>query len=175
MKIILKCNRFIELLGCKNLFFIFNILPPGFFFENRTFKWVALIGFWIKFILFLHFAPNETTRVGNSLIRSSLFCSKLLILKSDCEQFAQIAHEKRATVSKLLRLLTKNEQLWAICSERPWVKGRSGQKSNLSQSFVFSEWIALSLTKNEWFTKNIWKKSYFCKFKITSDSLTPSF
>ena len=174
MKIILKCNRFIELLCCKNYFLIFNILPPVFFL-NRTFKWVALIGFWIKFILFLHFAPNETTRVGNSRSRSSLFCSKLLILKSDCEQFAQITHEKRATLSKLLRLLTKNEQLWAICSERPWVKGRSGQKSNLSQSFVFSEWIALSLTKNEWFTKNIWKKSYFCKFKITSDSLTPSF
>ena len=145
--------------------FWFLIFCPLYFFLNRTFKWVALIGFWIKFILFLHFAPNKTTRVGNSLIRSSLFCSKLLILKSDCEQFAQIAHEKRATVSESLRLLTKNEQLWAICSERPWVKGRSGQKSNLSQSFVFSEWIALSLTKNEWFTKTFGKNHIFVSLK----------
>ena len=150
MKIILKCNRFIELLGCKNLFFIFNILPPGFFFENRTFKWVALIGFWIKFILFLHFAPNETTRVGNSLVRSSLFCSKLLILKSDCEQFAQIAHEKksnceqiaqvthqkRATVSDLLRatvsersLRTKEQPGRIICFF--WVNG----------SFPYKKWV----------------------------------
>ena len=38
----------------------------------------------------------------------------------DCERFAQVAHLKWATVSKSLRLLTKNEQIarffWANCS-----------------------------------------------------------
>ena len=39
---------------------------------------------------------------------------------SDCEQFAQIAQDKWATVSESLRSLRGNEQLWAIrsgCSE----------------------------------------------------------
>ena len=35
----------------KKYFFIFNILPLEFF-ENLTFKWVPLIGFWVKIILF---------------------------------------------------------------------------------------------------------------------------
>ena len=44
------------------------------------------------------------------LICSSLFCSKLLKLKSDREQFAQVAHNKRTTVSRpLMLLLTKND------------------------------------------------------------------
>ena len=34
---------------------------------------------------------------------------------SDYEQFAQIAHQKWATMSKSLRLLTKNEWPWANC------------------------------------------------------------
>ena len=44
-------------------------------------------------------------RVGNPL-----FCSTLLILKSDCVQFALVALYKRATMSKLLLLLCKKEQ-----------------------------------------------------------------
>ena len=67
-------------------------------------------------ILFLHFAPRGTTRVGTLLLPSLIFCSKSLILNSDCEWFAQIAHDKRSTVRKSLRLLTKNERLWAIRS-----------------------------------------------------------
>ena len=41
-----------------------KILCPLEFFENRTLKWVAFLGFWINiifFILFLHFAPRGTT------------------------------------------------------------------------------------------------------------------
>ena len=45
-----------------------------------------------------------------SLIRSSLICSKSLILKSDHEQFAHVPPYKRAAVSdSLLILLAKNE------------------------------------------------------------------
>ena len=39
---------------------------------------------------------------------------------SDCEQIAQVAHIKRATVSELLRLLMKNERPWAIHSGCSW-------------------------------------------------------
>ena len=39
------------------------------------------------------------------------FAQNFFFLKSNCEQFAQIAHDKRVPVSNLLRLLTKNEQL----------------------------------------------------------------
>ena len=39
------------------------------------------------------------------------FAQNFFFLKNNCEQFAQIAHDKRVPVSNLLRLLTKNEQL----------------------------------------------------------------
>ena len=55
---------------------------------------------------------------------------------SDCEQFAQIAHDKWVTVSKSLRLLRGNEGWWAICS------GRSEEMSDVSESLIL-------LTKNE--------------------------
>ena len=55
---------------------------------------------------------------------------------SDCERFAQIAQDKWATVSKLLRSLRGNEQPWAIRS------GRSEEMSDVSESLI-------SLTKNE--------------------------
>ena len=38
-----------------------------------------------------------------------------LVFKERCEQVAQVAHDKRATVSESLRLLTKSEQPWHIC------------------------------------------------------------
>ena len=43
---------------------LFLIFCPLEFFENRTLKWVALVGFWIKIIFlnfFIHFAPRGTT------------------------------------------------------------------------------------------------------------------
>ena len=43
-------------------------------------------------------------------ICSLLFCSKSLRLKSNCEQFAQVAHYKRATVSELLSSLCKKDR-----------------------------------------------------------------
>ena len=36
---------------------------------------------------------------------------RLLTKKEQCEQIAQVAHQKWATMSYLLRLLTKNEQM----------------------------------------------------------------
>ena len=39
---------------------------------------------------------------------------------SDCEWIAQVAQDKWATVSKLLRWLMTNEQPWAIHSGRSW-------------------------------------------------------
>ena len=119
------------------------------------------------FYLFLHFSPRGTTRVGNLL-----FCSKSLILKSNCEQFAQITHDKRATVSELHRLLTKNEQPWAIHS------GHSPKMSNCEQnaqvahdkratranrSFFLSESL-FHLHKTSDSLKNIWIKSFFVRF-----------
>ena len=48
-----------------------------------------------------------------SLIRSSIFCSKSLILKRDRKQFAHIALYKRATVNDLLTSLFTKERFWA--------------------------------------------------------------
>ena len=43
--------------------------------------------------------------IHSLLFRSSLFCSKLLKLKSGRERFAQVTYEKRATMSESLRSL----------------------------------------------------------------------
>ena len=57
------------------------------------------------------------------LFRSSLFCSKALSLKSDCERFALGSLLKRATVSESLSsLLEKSELLFcsfALSHEKP--------------------------------------------------------
>ena len=75
----------------------------------------------------------------NLLIRSLLICSFAKNLSgqmSECEQFAQVSLDKWATVSKSLRSLMTNKQMWAIRS------GCSGQMSKLlgflSKSLIFS-------------------------------------
>ena len=56
----------------------------------------------------------------------------------DCERIAQVAQDKWATVSELLRSLKTNERQWVICS------GRSRQMSD-------SEWIA-QVAHHKWAT-----------------------
>ena len=123
------------------------------------------------------------SRVGNSLICSSLICS-----------FVQIAQIKLATVSNLLRLLRTNEQLWANCSgcscqksDREWIAqvAQVAQVAHdkwatmsdslrwlmineqMSESVVFSERITHSLfcsQKTSNLLKIIWLKLYFLSF-----------
>ena len=72
---------------------------------------------------------------------------------SDCEQFAQIAQDKWATVSELIRSLISKEQPWANRS------GRSYQKSD-------SRWLKKS--------KILFFSMFYITFKM-SDSLIPFF
>ena len=86
------------------------------------------------------------------LIRSSLINSFRSNQMSDCERFAQIAQDKWATLSELLRSLRGNEQLWAIRS------GRAEEMSNVSESLIL-------LTKNERMSDSL-KKFWLKKSKI---------
>ena len=70
-----------------------------------------------------------------------LICSNRLDQMSNCEQFAQIAQDKWATVSKLLRSLRTNEQLWGNPSGCSW------QKSN-------HEWFA-QVAHDKWANEGI--------------------
>ena len=69
-----------------------------------------------------------------------------------CDRIAQVAHQKRATMSDSLRLLTKNE--------RPWVN-HSGRSPKMSDEQIarFFEWIARILSK-------LLIRSFFCKNKL---------
>ena len=67
------------------------------------------------------------------------------------EQFAQIAQDKRATVSESLRSLRGNELSWAIRS------GCSEKMSNVSE-------LLISLMKNERMSASL-KKIWLKKFK----------
>ena len=84
-------------------------------------------------------------RAGNSLILSSLIAHLLIHSfrsnqMSDCERFAQIAQDKWATVSKLIRSLKTNEWPWANCS------GRSRQMSDNEQiaQVTHDKWATVS-------------------------------
>ena len=63
-----------------------------------------------------------------------------LIKNERCEQNTQVAHQKWATMSNLLKLLTKNEQPWA-------------NRSGCSQKMSDHEQIAF-----------FWSKSLICSF-----------
>ena len=80
--------------------------------------------------------------------QNHIFCKFCLVLKNQCPSFlksdvSQIAHQKRATVSKFL---TKNEQLWAIRSPKmcEWVNCSFFER--IAHSLFFSQ-------KNEQFGK----------------------
>ena len=70
---------------------------------------------------------------------------------SNCERFAQIAQDKRATVSESLRSLRGSELSWAICS------GCSEKMSNVSE-------LLISLMKNERMSASL-KQFWLKKFK----------
>ena len=92
------------------------------------------------------------SRVGNSLFRSSLFCSRSLILKRDCEQFALVRFKK--------------EQPWANCC------GRFLQKSDHLDNWVtVSEPLSLLIKKIDmsdclWFKQITLKNECFALKKI---------
>ena len=99
-----------------------------------------------------------------------LICSDRSNQMSDCEQFAQIAQDKWATVSKLFRSLMLKEQ--------PWVN-RSGRSWQINDHEQFAQ-VAHDKWANEQFAPKIWLKLYFwyafCMFKKNpSNSLIPSF
>ena len=96
--------------------------------HRMTSAYVIYLCSLLKHLFFLH-----KIRLGNSpfcsfTLRSSLFCSKLLKLKSEHERFAQVTINKKTTMSQSLRsLITKERpeqiaQKRAIRLEKVWVK-----------------------------------------------------
>ena len=127
-------------------------------FENRSRK-AMVNSIWKKTLL---------TGLG---IRSFAHCSTQM---SDCERFVQIAQDKWATVSKLIRSLKTNEWPWANCS------GRSRQMSDNEQiaQVTHDKWATVSdslrsLMINEQMSNSLkhfgWTKSkilFFCVYYI---------
>ena len=88
------------------------------------------------------------------LIAHLLIHSKLIILMSDCERFAQIAQDKWGTVSKSLRTLMTKERPWAIRSGCSWSKSKWANRS-----FIWSKSLIRSQETSDWLKKN-WIKLY---------------
>ena len=78
--------------------------------------------------------------ITHLLIRS--FCSNQM---SDYERFTQIAQDKWATVSELLRSLKTNEQPWANPSGRSW---QMSDREQITQVLMINEQMSDSLKKN---------------------------
>ena len=116
-----------------------------------------------------------------SLICSSIFRSKLLILKSNCEQFTHVAHYKRATVSDLLRLLITKERPWSIHSRWSLQKSNREQFAHITlyKWATMSKLLSLHFKKEqcEWFERIAWKKQAICfkylYFSYVFDSCSP--
>ena len=97
-------------------------------------------------------------RVGNSFI-----CS-----------FTQIAQDKWANVSDLLRSLRTNEQMWANHSGCSWQRSECELFAQVAQDkwadernawfFLAKPSFSLVLTKNEQFAQKIRKHRIFCTF-----------
>ena len=113
-------------------------------------------------------------RFGNSLIRSN-FSEQM----SKCEQFAEVAQDKWATLSESLRSFMTNEQMWAIRS------GCSGQMSEWANGIVFlSKSLIFSFAHKKWaICSTKFEKTYFLGnllhffykfFKKAKVSLIPS-
>ena len=82
--------------------------------------------------------------------------------KEQCERVAQVTHDKRATMSESLRLLTKNEQPWDIGL------GRSPKMSNRE---IFAQ-VAHQKWKNEQIAHFFERIAHLLIFsQKTSDSL----
>ena len=77
-----------------------------------------------------------------------------LFFKDLCERVAQVAHDKRGTVSESLRLLTKNEQPWDICF---------GRSSKMSNHEIFTQ-VAHQKWANEQIAHFFWANRSFINF-----------
>ena len=93
-------------------------------------------------------------QMSDSLIPSFLVSDvseslRLLTKNERCERIAQVAHQKWATMSDLLRSLNKNERPWANPS------GRSRKNERISESLFFwaNPSFAHFFAKNEWFAQ----------------------
>ena len=65
-----------------------------------------------------------------------------LFFKERCKWIIQVAHDKRATVSKLLRSLTKNEQPWVICSDHSQKMSNLERITQVAHQKLANDWIA---------------------------------
>ena len=88
-------------------------------------------------------------KLSDSLIPSFLML-RLLTKNERCEQITQVTYQKWATISDLLRSLTKNERLWANrsgCSPKmsEWVNPSFFER--IAHSLIFSQKISDSLRK----------------------------
>ena len=69
---------------------------------------------------FAHSLIAHSLILLKSIERLWEICSDRSRQMSDCERIAQVSQGKWATVSKSLRSLMTNEQLWATPSGRSW-------------------------------------------------------
>ena len=122
--------------------------------------------------------PTKVKRQGwefvLSLICSSLFCSKLLILKSCREWFALDAVSKRTTMRESLLLLFTKEQPRANQSHLSLQKSNHEGIAIVALKKEWREWftpnLSESLSKNELFAQ---KNCIFCKCFTTFPLFMP--
>ena len=96
-----------------------------------------------KIIFSKGFCSFPPFKAKNQIAPVALRSVAFSFLKSDCEQIPQVALNKRATVSNLLRLLITKEQQWAIRS------CHSLKKSNWAIGSKKNEQITLSLFRSK--------------------------
>ena len=129
--------------------------------ENRAFKWVALIGFWIKiiFYLFLQFAPGLGIRSFDFRAKRSFFVQKWVNERFICSFL----------VSDLSDSLMIGHFLWATLANCSWllIFGERNERFAHITHLIWAKWAFQSHCSQK---KRIWAKMsdslIFLKFFI---------
>ena len=116
-------------------------------------------------------------KISIKIFLPSIFCSKSLKSKSDCEWFALVARLKKSGREQITQVTQIKERLWVIRS------GHSLQKSDVKwiahgNSLIWVLWVIPSWFKEIILKNAIWmKKSYFLyvfdHFSLFSPFLCP--
>ena len=103
-----------------------------------------------KVIFFVRFFSTIDLLIPSFLMRDGCESLRLLTKIEQFEKIAQVAHQKWAIKSVLLRSLTKNERPWVICSGRSpkWANERISRFfEQIAHSLIFFSKTSNSLRK----------------------------
>ena len=102
--------------------YVFVVFPP--FFAKELFAPVALC----SVALFQRVTVSKLLRLLRMKELPWVICSRLSLQKSDCEQFAQVAHDKRVTAA-ICSFSRANRSFALLLTKKEWIARKTDERS----------------------------------------------